>query len=197
MNDKFPIDAYILAGGKSSRMGQEKGLIQVHDRHLIEYVIGHLKNCVEHIYICTGNPDYGKFGYELIPDFIPDAGPSAAIAAALFHTKKTKIFVMSCDTPFVDERIIRQLISLSDKSEITLPLVQNYPEPLCGVYAKSCAERWKQMLEQNVRKLQSFIGQFNYQFIDAIEDLKADEISFMNINTPEMLALAGKEGRWL
>lgn len=191
------IDGYILAGGLSSRMGSDKGLLKVNNRCLIEYVIDHLKPCVDRIFICADNAAYIHLGYPLIADSTPQAGPAGGIAAALRHATATSLFVISCDTPFVSEQLIRHIILLSAGAEITIPLVNGYMEPLSGVYSKSCDHDWQEMLNKGQRKMQAFIEHFNYRVLDYKADLQSDEGAFININTPEDFENAKKERRWL
>ncbi|MBK7887225.1 MAG: molybdenum cofactor guanylyltransferase [Bacteroidetes bacterium] len=191
------IDGYILAGGKSSRMGTDKGLLKVNNRFLIEFAIDHLRNCVDRIFLCTGNPEYVQFGLELVPDKIQEEGPASAIATALQHAIAPKLFVLSCDTPFIGEVIIQRIISFSEGAEITVPLVKNRIEPLCGVYASSCKDKWKEQFDGGVRKMQTLIEHFNFKTLDGVSEIKADEMAFMNINSPEDFEIAKKQLRWV
>ncbi|MBK9318919.1 MAG: molybdenum cofactor guanylyltransferase [Bacteroidetes bacterium] len=190
------MDGYILAGGKSSRMGTDKGLLKVNNRFLIEFAIEHLRNCVNKIFLCTNNPEYIQFGFELVPDRISEEGPASAIATALQHATAPKLFVLSCDTPFISEVIIQRIISLSEGAEITVPLVNNRLEPLCGVYASSCRDKWKEQFDSGVRKMQTLIENFNFKALDLESEIKADEMAFLNINTPNDFETAKRQLRW-
>ena len=178
-------------------MGMDKGLLKVNDRYLVEYVIDHLKHCVRNVIICSNNPEYKQFGLEVVPDILPNEGPAGGIYTALSHASTSKIFVISCDTPFIDEKLINEIISKAHTADITVPVVNGWMEPLAGVYSVSCLPVWRDLVDKGIFKLQTLIEQFNYRLLDFKSDLETDDISFMNINTLEDLDIAKKVGRWL
>ncbi|MBK7734947.1 MAG: NTP transferase domain-containing protein [Chitinophagaceae bacterium] len=76
---KFPnIHAYLLAGGKSSRMGTDKGLLHFQNKYLVEWVINELQFVFEKITIVANNAVYQKFNLEVIEDEIKNIGPAGA-----------------------------------------------------------------------------------------------------------------------
>ena len=80
------ISGYILAGGKSSRMGSDKGLMLLNKKAVIQHAIEQLEKSVKNIFIISNNIEYEKFGFKLIPDLIKDIGPAGGIYTALKHT---------------------------------------------------------------------------------------------------------------
>ncbi len=77
----------ILAGGKSSRMGEDKGLVLLNGKPMIQYVIEALKGVVSDIIIISNNASYNKFGIPVYPDIIKDKGPVGGIFTGLHHSK--------------------------------------------------------------------------------------------------------------
>ena len=104
------IVAYILAGGKSSRMGDDKGLLLLHEKPVIQYMIDEIKKVTDDISIVTSNEKYKQFNLKIIEDTFKDKGPAAGIDAALLDAKEETIFITSCDMPFVDEKSILKLL---------------------------------------------------------------------------------------
>src|SRR6478736_747967 len=113
---------YILAGGKSSRMGTDKGLILLKDKSIIEYVIEIVKPLFKKVFIVSTNSDYSKFGLELIPDLIKEIGPAGGILTAMDHCETEIFFVVSCDMPFISSAAVEFLISESQQYQITVPI---------------------------------------------------------------------------
>ena len=181
------INGYILAGGKSSRIGIEKGLIPLNGKAIIQYIIEQLKPLVNKLVIVSNNIEYEKFGLKVIPDLIKDIGPAGGIYTALSHTDKNLNFIVSCDMPFIEKEYIEYIIKNSDNSQITLPKRKEKIEPLFGVYSKDCLIRWAELIQQDIYKLQEIILQFKLKTINMEDHLSFHDLLFMNINTKKDL----------
>ena len=155
-SNKEKINGYILAGGKSTRMGEDKGLMELHNKPVIEYVINQLKPAVNNIVIVSNNKEYAKFGYEVIEDIIRNIGPSAGIHTVLCHSKTERNFVVSCDMPFITTDSIEYLINESEGSQITIPVYKDKYEPMYAVYSKECLAQWVIRHTMTVGVAQSF-----------------------------------------
>ena len=187
-------NGYILAGGKSSRMGTDKGLLMLKNKMLVEYVIDNLTPCVDQIFIMSSNKLYEQFSLPLVSDVIMGKGPAVGILSALEHSTVNQNFVISCDTPFLDSTLILRIFNLAKDHEICIPELNGFWEPLAGVYSKSISEKWKHSMLAGEFKLQRLIEKFDYKLVDAKNDLQADENIFLNINSPNELLNAEK---WL
>ena len=181
------ISAIILAGGKSSRMMRDKGLITLHNKPLIKHVIETVKRITENIIIISANPTYKQFGYPCFEDSIKDKGPLSGILTGLINSTTQKNFVIGCDMPFLSTHILRKLINNCKDFDVILAEHNSLAEPLCGIYDKSCIPHFKLLLDQNQLKI-----------MVALEGLKTRVISFdkedwfvgnefANINTIEEL----------
>lgn len=176
------IEAYILAGGKSSRMGTDKGLMLFNGKYLAESIIGQLEPVFKKIRIVTNNPEYKKFGFETIEDLIKNIGPAGGIHSALSNTTAAGAFIISCDMPFVTTGAIEYITRQSMNSQITLPIHHGKIEPLCGVYSRECLPKWVQLLEIGIIKLQELITHFSLSGIHVEDQLFFSEKLFMNLN---------------
>lgn len=176
---------YILAGGKSTRMGMDKGLMLLNDQPIIQHVIDQLQRVVNTVIIVSNNVEYKKFGCEVVEDVLKDVGPAGGIYSALHHSTDKKNFVVSCDMPFITADAIRFMIDHADTSEITLPLHNENLEPLFGVYSKQCLPKWKLLIEKGIVKLQDLTKHFNLLKITVDGNKIFDEMLFMNLNTQE------------
>ena len=181
------ISAIILAGGKSSRMMRDKGLITLHNKPLIKHVIETVKRITENIIIISANPTYKQFGYPCFEDRIKDKGPLSGIMTGLVNSTTQKNFVLGCDMPFISASLLQGLLNNCDGVDAIIAEHKNMAEPLCAIYDKSCITHFGSLLEQNQLKI-----------TDALEGLKTRVISFdkedwfvgnefANINTVEEL----------
>lgn len=175
------INGYVLAGGKSTRMGTDKGLVDWNGKPLIQHVTDALMHSVSKVFVVTGNPAYSQFGYPLIADLIPEAGPAGGIYSALQHSETDYNFIVACDMPCIKSGTIDKMLALADASEITVAAFEN-PEPLFGIYRKSCAERIKLLMEKKVLSLQQIIRHFETRVLSAKDHDWLIRDEFVNMN---------------
>ncbi len=167
MSPGITITAIILAGGKSSRMKTEKGLVVFNGRMLIEHVIDAVKKVTADILIVTQNPDYKEFGFPCIADIFPDKGALGGIYTGLVHSSTKKNLLVGCDMPFLSQILLEGLINNCEGVDALISLHQGKDEPLCSIYDKRCIPHFKLLLEQDQLKI-----------IDAISGLKTRKIGF-------------------
>jgi len=161
------ITAIILAGGKSSRMKEDKGLVYFNGKMLVEHVIAAAKKITDHIIIITANPAYRPFGYPCLEDQLKDKGPLGGIYTGLVNAHTKKNLLLGCDMPFLSDKLLMALVSSSGDEDVLLTEHKGMAEPLCSVYDKSCVTQIRPLLEQDQLKI-----------TDALTGLKTRVISF-------------------
>lgn len=176
------IDGYILAGGKSSRMGVDKGLLLFNGKPLVQRIIEQLSPAVNKVIIVSNNPEYEKFGLEVIGDLIENIGPAGGIHAALSHAQSKQLFIVSCDMPFITAPAATYLIQQAVHSQIALPMYHGKIQALFGVYSSQCLPKWKQLIEQGIIKLQEMISHFDLLKIVIERNELFGDLLFTNIN---------------
>lgn len=190
MNNQFQIDAFILAGGKSSRMGTDKGLLLFNDKHLIEWSIEELQKIFSKIVIVSNKQVYKKFKLSVIKDIRKNLGPAGGIYSALKYTKADYIFVISCDMPLITSEAIHFLVSQLNGCDILVPLCQNKVQPLFALYSKNCFLKWKELIDKGETKLQVMIEQFNVKKVSVNNNPLFKAEQFININDRNDLSKA-------
>lgn len=176
-------NGYILAGGKSSRMGTDKGLLLFEGKAMIQYVIEQMLPIFDKLVIVSNNPEYEKFGLEVIPDLIKDIGPAGGIYTALKHSETKLNFMVSCDMPFVNKEAVDFVFKNRNESQIVLLENQGKLEPLFGVYSKDCEDKWLQLIQQEKVKLQDMVLHFKFKKIPVENNEIFAASFFKNINT--------------
>lgn len=183
MIQKRVITGIVLAGGKSSRMGTDKGFLMLNNKPFVQYSIDALKPLVSEIIIVSDNPDYDVFGYKRIADAIKDSGPISGICSGLQASKNVYNLVLSCDIPLITSEVLKKLIdAIDDTSEIIQAESNGKSMPLVAVYKKSIAYIFYKFLQEDERRLRVAIK--SCQFKNVVLD-KALENTTMNINTKE------------
>jgi molybdopterin-guanine dinucleotide biosynthesis protein A len=175
--------AYILAGGKSSRMGTDKGLLLIEGKAMIQYVIEQMQAVFDRVIIVSNNPEYEKFGLKVIPDLIKDIGPAGGIYTALKHSDAQLNFIVSCDMPLITKEAIEFIFKTRKESQIVLLKNQGNLEPVFGLYTKDCETVWLQLIHQKTIKLQEMVLRFNLQTIAVEDNIIFNQSFFKNINT--------------
>lgn len=186
------ITGIILAGGKSSRMGKDKGMIHLAGKPLISYSIDALKPFCDQILISSNSENYELFGYPVYKDIFPDSGPMGGIYSCLLQSSTSLNLVLSCDMPLVSQSLIKYILDKNDENSISVPIHgDNFIEPLCASYSTKTIPYFKKL-----------IGQRNLKLIDLINMVPSRQIRldsslpfykpdlFLNINHPDDLERA-------
>ena len=176
-------NAYILAGGKSSRMGTDKGLLLIEGKAMIQYVIEQMQAVFSTVIIVSNNREYEKFGLKVIPDLIKDIGPAGGIYTSLKHSDAQLNFIVSCDMPLITKEAIEFIFKTRKESQIVLLKNQEILDPLFGLYSKDCETVWLQLIHQKIIKLQEMVLRFNLQTIAVEDNIIFNQSFFKNINT--------------
>lgn len=177
----FNIPCVIFAGGKSSRMGEDKSLLPFPPyKTLTEFQLRRLEKIFTSVYISC--KDETKFDFEA--KFIKDIEEEKVFAPtqgfiSLFQTlQEEKVFVLSVDTPFVNKSIIEKLIkSDNDNVDTTIARTSQGIQPLCGIYHKTLLNEFEAMSKTQNHKLGFLLKNANTHFVDFKE-----ETPFLNIN---------------
>ncbi len=173
----------ILAGGKSTRMGEDKGLVFLDGSPMIAHVIEHLKEVVDEIIVIANNAEYQQFGFPVYPDLVMDKGPVGGIYTGLFYSKTEVNLCISCDAPFVSAQFLRWLLSRANSSNITLPRFNENVHQLIGVYKKSAFPIFKKNLNSDRLKLSKVNDEAGCAIVDAGKSgLLLHEKEFSNMN---------------
>jgi len=152
--------AVIFAGGKSSRMGEDKSLMPFGEYNSIaEYQYNKLSKIFDKVYIST-KEDKFNFQANLIYDKYSESSPLVGLVSIFETIKEDKCFVLSVDAPFIDEVIINILMKES-KNITTIAESPNGIEPLCGVYYRSILPLAKILLKDNNHRLTYILREAN------------------------------------
>jgi molybdopterin-guanine dinucleotide biosynthesis protein A len=190
---KSDITAFILSGGKSSRIGTNKSLLVIDDRTLIQRLVELLDLIFTEVVISSNEPElYDFLGNKIIKDIIPGRGPLSGIHSALSFTTTDKNFIISCDMPFISTEMINYLIYNNSDAEIVIPRAEGRIQPLYGIYSKSILADVQNLLIESSNpnsKLKESISELlkrvKTDFVDVDKLDFYHRNLFLNINTLE------------
>lgn len=192
------INAIVLAGGLSSRMGQDKALLAVDGIPLLLQVCQVAQQCVEQVYvvtpwveryqdILTANPSIQFIQETPSIEETPTHGPLVGFLQALTQLQTDWVLLLACDLPNLQVEILQhwvaQLPSVPDS--ITALLTRNpqgWWEPLCGFYRTNCRSSLETFVQNGGRSFQQWLASQSIQPLTL-----TDPQMLLNCNTPEDL----------
>jgi molybdopterin-guanine dinucleotide biosynthesis protein A len=160
--------AVVLAGGKSSRMGQDKSLMYLHSQTLIERVVEQLQPILDDVVVGANDPEkLGFLNVKVIADQVPDQGPLTGIVSCLSASPFDLNFVTGCDIPQMNQGLIEQMIAEAEGFDVVVPRsAQGYVEPLFAVYRKSVLEPARALLSKGKRRITDLFPEVRVKYVD-------------------------------
>jgi len=186
---------FILAGGKSSRMGPntDKAFLDFRGQTLLERALTVMGTVCDRVTI-VGDPGrfatYGSSKYvPVVADIFPGCGPLAGIHAALTHSTAELNLMLAVDMPFVSRELLAFLFAAADASDavITVPRTGRGFQPLCAVYRRDFSTAAEQALRAGKYKVDAAFSSVSVRVIEENELAAAgfSERDFFNVNTPQ------------
>jgi molybdenum cofactor guanylyltransferase len=196
MSVKMSISGFVQAGGKSSRMGLNKALLQLGGRSLIEHVLAALSPLVSQIGIVTSSPsEYSHLGVDCYSDRWPGQGPLGGIGTALSQARNDYSLILACDMPFVTGQLLESLVESGRGYEVCVPQgADGELQPLCALYHRSCLSRIESLISQGRYSPRSLFEEAHTRLVpfESFAKLEGSDRFFENLNTPEDFVRARK-----
>jgi molybdenum cofactor guanylyltransferase len=194
MNPASDLAAFILAGGKSSRMGTDKAFVTIEEKTLLARALDLARSVTADVRIIGDRAKFAEFA-PVVEDIFPGCGPLGGIHAALRSSSTDLNLIAAVDMPFLTPDLLRYLVECARNSSaaVTVPHCGGGNQPLCAVYRREFADIAELALKQGRYKIDALFANESTQVIGE-DELKAQDFSaemFRNLNTPEELA----EGR--
>lgn len=206
MLNNVSISAIVLAGGQSSRMGQDKALILIDGVPLLQRICNIAQQCTNQVYVVTPWPERYQniFKVSLTEEQVTAAikliredyltietktqGPLIGFAQALKVVQTDWVLLLACDLPKLQFEVLQnwvsQLKNVPESAIAFLPRHHKGWEPLCGFYRRSCLQLLNEYINQGGRAFQYWLAQHPVQ-----ELLLNDRQVLFNCNTPQDLEL--------
>jgi len=194
------VEGFILVGGASSRMGEEKSRLTFDGPTGVARIADSLLPLTDKVRIVGSRLEEQRL-LANVPDLHPQWGPLGGIHAALTACKTDWCIVVACDLPFVTTELFERLLTLREKSEAVVPVQSDArPQPLCGVYKiRPCLNATERSIARDEHSPRALLDKVRARYVkfDEISDLSDSEHFFFNVNTPENYAEAQQIARQL
>jgi molybdenum cofactor guanylyltransferase len=130
------VSGFVLAGGKSTRMGQDKAALTLNGRTLLEHALAALRQVCRDVAILGSYELYGTLA-PVYEDIFPGCGPLGGIHTALSHAQTTHSLIIGVDTPFLVPEFLAYMAERAATSDavVITPEIDDYTQPLGTVYS--------------------------------------------------------------
>ena len=185
MEPCLDIDAFILAGGASSRMGTDKSQLLIERQTFADRIAETLSKVADSVTLVGAQP---SSSLPTVPDIYPQWGALGGLHAALAACKREWAIVVACDLPFVTSELFSFLAQMRVDHDAVVPVQQDgRPQPLAALYrVDPCLERASELIEAGRRRPLDLLEAVNTRWVefDELRNLAQPERFFVNINTP-------------
>jgi molybdopterin-guanine dinucleotide biosynthesis protein A len=180
------VEAFILAGGASRRMGTDKSQLLIERQTFAERISGTLLEITDSVTLVGSHAEGSNL--PSVADVYPQWGALGGLHAALNACHHDWAMVVACDLPFVTAELFLSLSSLRLDHEAVVPIQPDgRPQPLAALYrVDPCRQRATELIEAGRRRPLDLLEAVNTRWVpfDEIRNLEQAERFFVNINTP-------------
>lgn len=190
------VTGVILAGGKSRRMGEDKRFLTVGTATLLERCRLVMVNSFPEVLIVTAqdSPPLEGHGCHVHQDLIPDCGSLGGLFTGLTLATHSRIFVVACDMPFLNQEMIRFFVTRDPTADVVMGRLPSGLQPLHAVYGKRALPFLERMARARKLKIQDIVSESSLKItiVSSSEWASLDPTSqsFQNVNTPADLDAA-------
>lgn len=180
-----PLFGLVLAGGKSSRMGQDKAQLNIQSQPMAVKAYELLEIHCQEVFL-SRNPDQDTLNIpdsQVLNDQYLDMGPLSGILSAMHQYPNAAWLVVACDLPLLDEATLQQLCTQRDPYQFASCFIDSqgkFPEPLCTIYEPKSFSRLLEFVAQGYRCPRKMLINSEVKTLDLF-----NKNSLTNTNTPE------------
>lgn len=183
------INGFVLAGGKSRRMGQDKTMMRLGGTPLVLRAAEILRPFVRRIALLAPADRYSDLGLPVVVDQWPGEGPLAAVCTGLRDSCERWNVFLACDLPLVSRQFMQLLVERirATRSDAVVPRTEDGWQPLSAAYHSHCRTSFVQAIQEGRRNLIGALDEVRVEAITRDEMVSAgvSEGEFVNMNTPE------------
>lgn len=179
----------ILAGGKATRMGQDKALVEFRGVPMIRQVAAALDRAGMEVLV-VGRPGAVE-GLRAIPDDAASGGgPAIGLLTALRSSDLTDVFMVAVDQPLLRPATVEAMLAMP--GDAVVPFAAGHPQVTCALYRQSCRQPLEAMVGSGEQKLRRLLDTINVTLVDeqTWSGWDEDGRSWMSLDTPQAVRAA-------
>ncbi|HEY3741300.1 MAG TPA: molybdenum cofactor guanylyltransferase [Bryobacteraceae bacterium] len=172
---------FVLAGGRSRRMGRDKALLEFASQTLVEAIAAQVRDAAGSVTLLGDPARYGHLGLAVVPDIIPGQGPLSGLHAALETSREDYVLLVACDMPNVEAGFLRTLLrtAFQNEAKCVVARTSHGLEPLCAVYHRSTRADVARALGEGRLRIRELVAELGGIGVDA------DPRMVQNVNTED------------
>ena len=186
-----PIGA-VLAGGRGSRMGQDKAGVQFRGRPLLDHVAAALVSAGLEVVVVGREEPIGEYAaVRDLPGF--GGGPAVGLLSAFAHHPGRDVFLAAVDQPLLRAETVRGLVDTP--GDAVIPVANSHPQVTCALYRTACRKALEEMLGGGQAKLRRLLDRIHATMVgrETWSEWGEDGSSWLSLDTPEALRAAEAE----
>lgn len=178
------IGCAILAGGKSSRMGTDKALLEFRGKNFIKKLCDELDGFEEKMIARGNRSDLQGVSWPVIPDIYSERGPIGGLHAVLSACTSDAVCCVSCDTPLLQMHLLKELCEhMRDGTDAVIAVTEDgRKHPLCAVYRKTILPLIEEQILEGNNRMMAVLNKVSVEYVTIHAQ---DSHQLKNINTPE------------
>jgi molybdopterin-guanine dinucleotide biosynthesis protein A len=183
------INGFVLAGGKSSRMGQDKALMTIAGKPLVLRATEILQPFVRMVSLLAPAGRYEDLGFPVVADLWPGQGPLAAVCTGLLCSSTEWNIFLACDLPLITRKFVQVLVERirASRADAIVPRSAEGWQPLSAAYHSRCQTSFSRAIQDGERSIVSLLDNLRVEEITRDEMVSAGigDGELANMNTPE------------
>jgi len=186
------VSVALLAGGLSTRMGEDKAFAPFLGGTLLEWMRDRVAPLFSHAFVVARDPGrFHSLGLPVVTDALPEIGSAVGIYTAVLAAPTERVLCVACDMPFLTPRLLRELAVRSEGYDVFVPRHGEYLQPLCAVYGKGTLDAYLAFIRAGGRRIFDIYPDLRTGYLDLDDGRHGDpEHLFLNVNTPAELTAA-------
>lgn len=184
------VTAIVLCGGRSTRMGEDKGALPFGDETMLERSVRIVRTIADDVIVVARHDQQVPAGVTIVIDPVEDLGPLAGIAAGLAASHSDLNIIVACDMPLIKPEVLERLVSLIGDHDACVALADGHASALCGIYRSRIAADAKALLDSGERRVMRLLDRVQTKRVDAavFRDIDPNLETFISVDTPEKYA---------
>lgn len=182
----------VLAGGRSSRMGQDKALLTwpPTGRSLLDHALDRLAPHVDELLVVGDPLTHGLVGPFVVPDLVPGQGPLGGLLTAMRYATHDRLLVLAVDMPLVERGILEPLKGgMGNQTDAVVPRRGERWEPLCAAYHRRCSAVFEARIAAGERRMAHALEHVRTTWMELPPHEEGPSSDpFLNLNRPADMA---------